>query len=232
MAVKVVIVDNDYLIAQCVQSLLSIDADLEVIGVAVNGHEGLKLVGQLQPDVVLLDLQLPDINEIDLLRVMRQDFPNLRVLIFTATKTENVISSAINAGAHGYLSKNVDIDNLILSIKNVVKGQFQTSEDVTLLLERLHPEANSQQEQNKSAQHSYRDSASIRSLMTKRELEVLSLLAEGKSNKLIASQLGLSAKTIKAYVSAILAKLAVDTRLEAVIYAINSELLNHNLNEP
>jgi len=180
---------------------LRLDSDIDVIGEAADGAEALRLVGTLRPDVVLMDLIMPVMDGIIATRAIREQFPDTEVVALTSVLEDASVVGAIRAGAIGYLLKTTDAEDLRRSIRAAAAGQVQLSPEVAARLMREvrapdSPEA-----------------------LTDRETDVLRLVAEGKANKEIAQGLGIGEKTVKTHVSSILAKLGLQSRTQAALYA-------------
>ncbi|MDB5078504.1 MAG: two component transcriptional regulator, LuxR family [Chloroflexi bacterium] len=207
MTVKVLIADDHSVVRQGLQTFLSLDPDIEVVGTAINGLDAVHKAKELQPDVVLLDLLMPEMDGIEATAEIKRNFPKIRILVLTSVLEGNSISQAIKAGANGYLLKNMQSDELCHTIKAVTNGPVLLSQDAVQLLV------------NKN------NSGGSTDALTERETEVLRMVAEGKANKEIALRLQLSEGTIKTHVSIILAKLGLQSRTQAALYAANSGLL-------
>jgi two-component system, NarL family, response regulator LiaR len=209
MSVKVLIVDDHSVVRQGLQTFLSLDADIEVVGTAVNGLEAILKAQELGPDVVLMDLLMPEMDGIEATGELKRLLPLTRVLVLTSVLEEDAISRAIKAGASGYLLKNMQSDELCRTIKAASSGPVLVSaEAIKLLINRPEPGGPTPTE-----------------TLTERETEVLRLVAEGKANKEIAHRLQLSEGTIKTHVSIILAKLGLQSRTQAALYAATAGLL-------
>ncbi|HEX2915954.1 MAG TPA: response regulator transcription factor [Chloroflexia bacterium] len=225
MVVKVIIVDDHNVVRQGLKSLLSLDPEIDVVGMAADGEEGINLVRQLKPEVLLLDLLMPGMDGIQVLKEIRQESPDLRILILTSMLEEQYISNAVKAGANGYLLKNMDAKALVRSIKNVVNGPVQISQEAAFLLAGA-PLKNSMPEEPRRTLPTGSGGMPFGGHLTERESEVLRLLAEGKANKEIARHLNLSVATVKTHISIILGKLGLESRTQAAIYATNNGLLD------
>lgn len=180
---------------------LALDPDLTVVAEAADGAEAVRLARELQPDVILMDLLMPEMDGIAATREIRRDLPDTEVLALTSVLEDAAVVNAVRAGAIGYLLKNTEADELCRAIKAAAAGQVQLSPEAAARLMREvrapeSPEA-----------------------LTDRETDVLRLLAEGKANKQIALSLGIGEKTVKTHVSNVLAKLGVQSRTQAALYA-------------
>jgi DNA-binding NarL/FixJ family response regulator len=187
---------------------LGLDPELEVVGEAVDGAEAVRLAKELEPDVVLMDLLMPVMDGITAIGVIRREVPKTEVLALTSVLEDASVTGAIRAGAIGYLLKDTQADELCRKIKGAAEGQVQLSPQAAARLMR-----------------EVRAPESPESL-TDRETEVLRLLAQGYANKEIARDLGIGEKTVKTHVSNILAKLGVQSRTQAALYAVHIGLVS------
>jgi len=194
--IGVLIVDDHPVVRQGLRALLEVQDDIVVAGEAGDGPAAVALATELRPDIVLLDLKLPGMDGIAVLQSIRSS--GLRVLVLTSATQPSAASEAMRAGAAGVLYKDIDPDALVRAIRSVADGNVL-----------LAPEAFGSLVRGSRAD-----------TLTAREREVLSRIAEGRSNREIARLLRLSEKTVKAHVSAVLAKLGVQDRTQAAVYAV------------
>jgi DNA-binding NarL/FixJ family response regulator len=185
---------------------LEMDTDFRVVGEAENGEESVRLAGELQPDIVLMDLIMPVMDGITAISRIRRQYPDVEVIALTSVLDDGSIFGAIRAGAIGYLLKDTKAEKLISAVKSAVAGQVQLSPQVA---ERLMREI---------------DLPDVIEPLTERERDVLRMLTLGCSNKEIARDLSIGEKTVKTHVSSILSKLGVTSRTQAVIYALRTGL--------
>ncbi len=207
MSTRVLIIDDHSVVRQGLKTFLGLDPEIQVVGAAVNGKEGLRMAHELGPQVVLLDLLMPEMDGYATLAAFHQELPGIRVLVLTCVLEESAISRALKAGASGYLLKNMQAPELCRTIKAAASGPLLISPEAGQLLA------------NRS------DFNRFTSALSEREIEVLKLLAIGKANKEIAQQLKLSEGTVKTHVSIVLAKLGLNSRTQAAIYATNLGLV-------
>jgi NarL family two-component system response regulator LiaR len=207
MSIRVLIVDDHGVVRQGVRMYLALDSELEVVGEAANGIEGVHLARQLKPDVVLMDLLLPEMDGIAATEVIRHELPDTEVIALTSVLEDQAINGALRAGAIGYLLKNAQADELVQAIKAAAAGQVQLSPQVAArLMHEVAPLGSAEP-------------------LTDRETEVLRLIAQGKANKEIAAALVIGEKTVKTHVSNILSKLGVASRTQAALYAVRIGLV-------
>lgn len=209
---KIVLIDDHALFRSGLRSLLQRQEDFEILGEAVDGLDGLKMVAKLKPDVVLLDIDMPVMNGKEALMQMLSSQPDLVVLMLTVSEDGVDLTECMRVGARGYLLKNIEVDFLLCSIRRAVDGDSVLSPEMTTkLIARLRsPEVN-------------RQSAIIESL-TPRERETLTWLAKGVSNKHIARGLDVAESTIKVHVQSILRKLNLCSRVQAAVFAVENGL--------
>jgi DNA-binding NarL/FixJ family response regulator len=202
--ITVVLVDDHEVVRRGVGELLSVEPDIEVIGEAATVSEALARIPALRPDVAVLDVRLPDGNGVQLCRELVSTMPDLRVLILTSFSDDEALFDAIVAGAAGYVLKQIGGDDLVDAIRRVGNGGSLLDPSVTAqVLQRLRTPP--------------KEDAALQSL-TDQERRVLELIAEGLTNRQIAERIFLAEKTIKNYVSSILAKLGMERRTQAAVY--------------
>ena len=218
--IRVLIADDHPIVREGLSAVLETQPDLAVVGQAASGPEVVELAERLRPDVVLLDLELPGMDGVAALRAIRARLPEARVLIFTAFDTDERILGAVQAGAQGYLLKGAPRDELFQAIRVVHSGGSPLQSAVAArLIRAIRKDDGGSPKGERSATTPHPSSLIPHPLpepLTDRELEVLRLLAHGRQNKEIAAALGISERTVKFHVSAILAKLGVGNRTEAV----------------
>jgi NarL family two-component system response regulator LiaR len=210
MTIRILIADDHDVVRQGLRMFLSLDPDLEILGEATNGAEALSLTRALKPDVVLMDLLMPQMDGIAATQAVRRECPDTEVIALTSVLEDASVTGAIRAGAIGYLLKDTQAEELCRAIHAAAAGQVQLSPQAAarLMREVRAPESPE--------------------TLTDRETEVLRLLARGRANKEIARDLGIGEKTVKTHVSNILAKLDVQSRTQAALYAVQIGLVSPN----
>jgi NarL family two-component system response regulator LiaR len=208
MAIRILIADDHSVVRQGLRMFLDVDSDLEIVGEARDGAEALRLARQYRPDVVLMDLLMPIISGIDATAAIRRELPDTEVVALTSVLEDASVVEAVRAGAIGYLLKDTEAPELRRAIKAAAAGRVQLSPQAAqrLISEVVSPEC--------------------RQSLTERELDVLRLLAQGKSNKEIAYSLSIGEQTVKTHVAHILSKLDMTSRTQAALYAIQSGLVS------
>lgn len=208
-AIRVLIVDDHEIVREGLQTLLSEEPEFEVVGLAGDSEAALSLAKKLNPDVILMDLVLPGLDGIETTKRIVAANPSAKVLVLTSYSDDMRVRDAIQAGAIGYLLKDVLKSDLLNAIRSAAAGKPA-----------LHPDA-----QQYLMRHISGTDTPPHSRLTSREFNILQLLAEGKSNKEVALALNLTEGTVKGYVSTIFDKLGVADRTQAALYAVEHGLV-------
>jgi len=218
MSLRVLLIDDHTLFRVGLEGLLA-HRNIDVIASIGDGREGLQCAADLNPDIVLLDMRMPDINGIGVLKKLRETgFQNPVVMLTTSTDEHDLVESLRN-GAQGYLLKDMEPDELVLALRDIVAGKTVVAPDLAPVLAKVV-----------QGDGTLLDESSPFDELTPREGEILSLLAEGQSNKVIARNLGISDGTVKLHVKAILRKLGVHSRVEAAVMAVEQgQRSNHDI---
>jgi NarL family two-component system response regulator LiaR len=206
--IRVLIVDDHLMVRRGLATFLKVFDDLELAGEAAGGQEAVRLCTQLRPDVVLMDMVMPDLDGAAATRLIRKQFPATQVIALTSFKDENLVQGALQAGAIAYLLKDVSADELARAVRAACAGRATLSPDVAEVMV-----------------HAAGQPPKPGLDLTERERAVLALLVEGLNNSQIAEKLGVSPSTVKSHVSNILAKLGVSSRTEAVTLALRNGLV-------
>ena len=201
--IRILTVDDHPLLRDGIAALVSTQSDLKLVGEASSGREAIEQYRKLRPDITLMDVQMPGIDGIEALIAIRSEFPNARVIVLTTYKGDVQVKRALKAGAQAYILKNLLRQELLTAIRDVHAGRKRIGQEVAAQL----------------ADHLGDDQ------LTSREIDVLRLIAQGNSNKLIASELSLSEETVKGHVKNILSKLAANDRTHAVTIAIKRGII-------
>lgn len=186
---------------------------IEVLAAVGDCTEGIRLVGEMAPDVVLLDMRMPQMNGLQVLKALRDQGAAMPIVLLTTSRDESDVIQSLQGGANGYLLKDMEPDELIKALNDIVSGQTVVAQELTMVLARAVQGDPPPGGPNKSLAE-----------LTKREREILCLLAEGQSNKVIARNLGITDGTVKLHVKAILRKLEVHSRVEAAVIAVEQDL--------
>lgn len=206
--IRVMLVDDHAMVRRGLATFLKIFDDLQLVGEADSGEAAIRLCAEVLPDVILMDMVLPAMDGAESTRVIRERFPQVQVIALTSFKTGDLVHKALEAGAIGYLLKDVSADELVRAIRAAHEGRATLSPEVA---QTLVESAN----QPRSDPH-----------LTTRELDVLTLMVEGLNNTQIAGKLTVSPSTIKSHVSSILSKLGVASRTEAVTLALRNRIIS------
>lgn len=213
-AIRLILVDDHVMLRQGTAELLRREPDLQVVAEAGNGREAVELARALKPDVVVMDIRLPGTSGIEACEQIVEKHPNVKVIMLTSYAEDEMLFSAIRAGASGYILKQIGSDDLIKALEAVSRGEALLDPAVTQRVFQQVRRAVKEEE------------ASAFAHLSQQEKHVLLLVSEGKTNREIAKQLFLGEGTVRNYVSSILSKLGVNNRAEAAAYAVE-----HNLRE-
>ena len=214
--ISVLIVDDHPVFLQGLRRVLEPESDIEIVGAATDGEEAFEMARRLMPDVVLLDINLPSMNGMEVARRLKADVPGVAIIMLTAYHDENQVLYAVRAGASAYYPKDVTLDTLLYAIRQVSQGYFVLEEDVL-----SQPELAEWIDSRFQEFGAYWGGAEqMFTPLSRREMDVLQLIARGKSNKEAAAELGISHQTVKNHMTSIMRKLAVNDRTQAAIYAL------------
>jgi DNA-binding NarL/FixJ family response regulator len=209
--IRLMLVDDHAIVREGLRALLDDDQNFTIVGEAANGDEACKVVGRIQPDIVLMDLKMPGMTASDAIRMIRASHPHVKVVALTSYADDSQVRDIVAAGAQGYILKDVTKSDFIAALRTVASGQTW-----------LHPQA--QRSLVDQLRHRQPDPFA---LLTQRERSVLALIARGRSNRQISEELNLTEGTVKGYVSTVLAKLKLEDRTQAALFAVQ-----HGLNRP
>jgi len=201
--IRVLCVDDHPLLREGIAALIGHQSDMELVAEASNGREALECFRQLQPDITLLDLQMPDMNGINAMSTIRSEFPEASIIILTTHSGDSLVSRALKGGARAYLLKSAVRKELLEAIRAVHNGQKRVSAELAVGI----------------AEHA------ADSMLTPREVEVLRLVAGGNANKEVAARLSLTEETVKVHVRNILGKLGANDRTHAVSIAVKRGII-------
>ncbi|CRK81846.1 response regulator [Neobacillus massiliamazoniensis] len=213
MNIRLLIVDDHHVVRRGLVFFLRTQKGLDIIGEAANGKEAVELAESLKPDLILMDLVMPEMDGIEATRIIKKAQPDIKIMMLTSFSDQDHVIPALEAGASGFQLKDIDPDELVFSIKKIMSGENQ-----------LHPKATSHLLANLSSKNNQKKN--LIEELTKRELDVLKEIAKGKSNKEIASSLFITEKTVKTHVSNLLAKLELADRTQAALYAVKNQLVD------
>lgn len=212
MAVEVMIADDHSMVREGIKQLLELDGDIVVIGEASDGVECLKLLKEKLPQALLLDINMPNMNGLEVLEKIKEKEINTRVIILTVHNEVEYLLKAVEIGIDGYMLKDSSSDELKKAIYSVIEGESYIQPNLIPILNSKMVERDVEREKL--------------ALLTKRELEVLKLMAVGSYNKEIGEKLDISERTVKNHISSIFKKIDVSDRTQAAIFAIRNNLIN------
>ncbi|MFB9280256.1 response regulator [Cohnella cellulosilytica] len=208
--ISVVIADDQMLTREGLRTILELEEDIEVVGLAINGEEACELAERLQPTLVLLDIQMPVMDGLTALKRIKESSPNTRILILTTFVEADYIVEGIAGGASGYMLKDMDADKMIASIRDTVDGQFVLQASVA---NKLAARMN-----QLSGEYGRRQGAEARNVkLTEREEEIAGLMVRGLNNREIAEALGIAEGTVRNYISAMYGKIEAMDRAQAIM---------------
>ncbi len=211
--IKILIVDDHTMVRDGLNAMLSRQRDFVVVGEATNGREATELAQQMNPDVILMDLRMPEVSGVEAMRTIRRRDRDVRFIVLTTFDTDEYIFDAIEAGATGYLLKDTSREELFDAVRAVHRGESQIEPGVAAkVLSRFQELSRYGPEHNRES-------------LSEREIEVLQLIARGSANKQIADELIISESTVKTHVANIFRKLDVNHRTEAVTQALQRGII-------
>jgi len=211
-----VIVDDHPIVREGLRMILDRAEDCQLVGEATDGKQALQLVTETQPDVVLMDLRMPGMDGLEALKRIRQTWPQVAVLILTNYNEDDLMIRGLQAGALGYLLKDTDLEQLLQAIRHAARGETRVPPEIMQRVLSLAAQAFSPQ--RSTGRQKSQD-------LTERERDILVRVAQGERSKEIAAHLGLTERTVGAYLTTIYTKLGVDSRASAVAVAIERGLL-------
>ncbi len=214
--IKILIIDDHQIFRDGISSMFNEEDDILVVGYASDGEEALTRIEQLDPDILLLDISLPKITGLDLLKIVSEKYLGVRTLVLSMYSKDEYVYRAMTAGAYGYLLKqNTSKDELLMAIRTVFGGAKYLNDEVSLVMKKSH-----------SIKSTMSDEFQRNiSTLTKRELEIVRLVAEGLTNQEMASKLFVNIRTIETHKTNILQKLQLKNSVDLVKYAIQNNLL-------
>ncbi len=211
--IKVMVVDDQVLFREGLVRLLASQKDMEVVAVASNGREALQMAKRTSPDIILLDLQMPIMNGLEATRLLKQQMPEVKVVILSVSDDSDDVFEALKSGAMGYLVKSMRADTLFQKVRDIAQGEVALSPNLASKV--IGEFSRMKREEEKTFGG-----------LSEREREVLKLVVEGKSNKVIAQELFIAESTVKRHLHNMLDKLHAKNRAEVAAYGIRSGILD------
>lgn len=206
---KILLIDDHTLFRAGLSDLLR-RRKIEVVADVGSGSEGVKIAAEEELDIILLDMRMPQMDGISVLKVLKEAHPDLPVAMLTTSSDESDLVGALRNGAQGYLLKDMEPDDLVVALRDIISGKTVVAPDLAPVLASAVQGDNQEKEEEEDPF----------AILTPREFEILTLLAEGQSNKVIARNLGISDGTVKLHVKAILRKLNISSRITAAVMAV------------
>ena len=214
--IRLFLVDDHQLVRDGIKALLTGIEDMVIVGEANNGKELLDKISHVDPDIILMDISLPDHSGIELTRLLGSDHPHVRVLILSMYTNEDFIFNALKAGARGYLPKNTSRHELLDTIYTIYSGQEYLGSSISRIILKSYV---------RQAAEKDKDSEDLQLLLSAREIEVLKLFSEGMNNKEIGEKLGISIRTVESHKNHIVRKLGLKSTVEMVKVAIRNKII-------
>lgn len=208
---SILLIDDHPLLRKGVKQLIDLEDSMDVIGEASNAHEGVARAQELDPDLILLDLNMPEINGIETLKMLREAEVSSRIVVFTVSDNEEDVVAALKAGADGYLLKDMEPEELMQNLEQAALGKMVISDRLTALLAQ-------------ALQSGRTDKSADTDSLTPREKQIIKLIAGGLPNKLIARKLNITEGTVKVHVKHLLKKLRLRSRVEVAVWAVQEGL--------
>lgn len=222
MNTSIIIIDDHQLFREGVKRILDFESTFNVIAEGEDGSEAMALVEQYKPDVIIMDINMPQVNGVEATRMLVERYPDSKIIILSIHDDENYVTHALKTGACGYLLKEMDADALVEAVKVVADGGSYLHPKVTHNLVQEYRRLSAEERGGRDSSLYVPEIRRPLHLLTRRECEVLQLLADGQSNRGIGETLFISEKTVKNHVSNILQKMNVNDRTQAVVAAIKN----------
>ncbi|MCA9934527.1 MAG: response regulator transcription factor [Ardenticatenaceae bacterium] len=210
-AIQILIVDDYAVVREGLRAFITTESDMEVVGEAADGETAVHLCQTLNPDVVIMDLALPNNEGTEAIQTIRQSFPQVYILVLTNFAEEDRVMAALKSGAHGYMLKDATTQDILRAVRNVYRGKTVLHPSVAYVLLR-------------ALQASNETKQTLLEGLTKRERDVLQLIAQGHTNQEIAINLKIDARTVRVHVSHVLQKLNLNNRTQAALFALRHGL--------
>ncbi|RII36715.1 DNA-binding response regulator [Clostridium chromiireducens] len=216
---RVIIAEDQRLLRESFKNIIENNSDIQVIACATNGKEAYDLCKEQNPDVVLMDLSMPICTGTEATKLIKSDFPSIKVLILTASNDKTDVTDAIRNGADGYILKDISTEELILSIKSASLGLGIITKDI------LSPMLLNLRKDSKKSKKKTVDIHGIDISLTEREIQIVSMIVDGKDNKEIGASLFIAEGTVKNIITEIISKLQLKDRTQLAVYAVKNGLV-------
>lgn len=219
--------DDHPLVRKGMRALLDKEPDIEVVGEAADGRDAVELCRRLRPDLVLMDLRMPEMSGIEATRAIKREFPRTIVLVLTGFEESNYLAEALKAGAGGYILKHAPSSQTLSAIRRALSGESPLDQQVAMeLLTRLLEQMPGEEPASRASSEKQHPGPSLLETLTPRETEVLRLVTGGQTNRQIAKEMLISISAVKDYVGSIIKKLGVSDRTQAAVRAVELGLLS------
>lgn len=214
--IKVLLVDDQDILVEGLKLILGMEQDIEIVGTANNGKKAYEACKWKKPDVVLMDIQMPELNGVEATSIIKKDFPDIKIIVLTTFNDDQYIYDALKNGASGYLLKDTSPSEIAKAVRTVYNGGALIQSEVAVkVIDKFSQLANKTVDKNIDPKVE---------LLTEREIEILRLIAEGKNNKEIADELFLSQGTVKNHITRTLIKLDLRDRTQLAVFALKNDL--------
>lgn len=213
--IKVLIADDQELIRQSLEIMLKSKANIEIVGTAENGREAIRLTRKLLPDVILMDIRMPEIDGVQCIQIVKESYPDIKIIVLTTFDDDEYVFNSLKHGASGYLLKGVSIDELTEAIRTVASGGSLINPNIATKVFKFFSQMAHADYRIKINEDSFKN-------LLKNEILIIQLIGEGMSNKEISDRLKFSEGTVRNYISSILSKLDLHNRTQIAIFAIQS----------
>ncbi|WP_010250846.1 response regulator transcription factor [Acetivibrio cellulolyticus] len=218
--IKVLVVDDVAILRNSIKIMLQVSSEIEVVGTASNGREAFEKCSELIPDIVLMDLRMPGVDGVEGTELIKEKYPQIKVMILTTFKEEEDIQAAIGSGADGYILKDIEPDELIAAIKNAYKGFYTVHKDV---FDSITRKSKKSEPETQSVQSLFDNNG--KPLLSVQDVEIIRHLVNGKSYKDISKIMFISEGHIRNQISKILRKLDLTDRMQLSLFAIKNKIL-------
>ncbi len=213
---SILLVDDHEIIIDGLKAMLHNEKDIIILGEAYNGNQAIEKVKQLKPDIVIMDISMPELTGIEATKIIAKDYPNVKIIILTQHESKEYIIQILNAGAHGYLLKNSPKSELLLAISKVVKNEkYVGNKASSLLINDLLKPTNTEAQNN-----------APEVILTKREIEIIKLIANDNSNQEISDLLNISLRTVETHRRNVMQKINVNSVVALVHYAVKHKIIS------
>lgn len=217
--IRVIIAEDQKLLRESFKNIIENNSDIKVVACATNGSEAYNLCKEYKPDVVLMDLSMPICTGTEATKLIKTKFPSIRVLILTASNDTKDVTDAISSGADGYILKDISTEELILSIRSTSLGLGIVTKDI------LNPIVSNLRKENKNTNKKTVAIKGINVSLTEREINIVSMIVDGKDNKEIGAALYIAEGTVKNIITEIISKLQLKDRTQLAVYAVRNKLV-------